>query len=98
MMTLHYLLNSSYGTQQFNSYTLSNACVSVGAAVAWCQNVYYTHKLGSNDFSKAKVTGKYRVGVRYIRAPTKGNKLMVMYPADYKKELKDENDANATWI
>ena len=23
---------------------------------------------------------------------------MVMYPADYKKELSDENSANATWI
>ena len=48
--------------------------------------------------SKVETTGKYKVGVRYIRTPSKGNKLMVMYPADYKKELADDNDANATWI
>ena len=72
--------------------------VSCLAALAWCQNVYFTYKLGANDFSKVETTGKYRVGVRYIRTPSKGNKLMVMYPADYKKELADDNDANATWV
>ena len=72
--------------------------LSALAALAWCQNIFFTHKLGANDLSKAKVTGKYKVGVRYITSPTRGNKLMVMYPADYKKELSDDNTANATWI
>ena len=54
--------------------------------------------MGSNDLSKARVTGKYKVGVRYVRTPTSGNRLMVMYPADYKKELSNDNAANATWI
>jgi hypothetical protein len=83
---------------KFNSVSIANSILTAFVAIFWLQNVFYTQKLGAGDFSKLRIDGPYKVGVRYFHFKTKDLEAMCFYPIDedeYKRNLKTRN---ARWM
>ena len=70
------------------------------AVVAFLWNFFTTIQLGACDFSRLKIDGPYKVGVKYVKTEKYKNELTVFYPVDngtdYERRMK--NGGNALWM
>ena len=55
---------------------------TVIAGIALLVNLYFTVVLGPTDFSKVKIDGPYKVGVKFTQTSKLRNELSVYYPVD----------------
>jgi len=68
------------------------------AALGWIHNVYYTIVLGLPNFDHLKITGPFRVGVRYLRMPKTECDTIVFYPIDESEYHRKIQNSNADWL
>ena len=87
-------------TKSFQIESFFDYFFTVVAAIALLLNVYFTQQLGACDFSKLKIVGPYKVGVRYTKTRECKNELTVYYPVDngttYERKIKE--GGNALWM
>ena len=74
-------------------------CASL-AGIALLINVYLTQILGAADFSKLRIDGPFKVGVKFLKTAICKNEISVFYPVDngteYEKRMRKGGDA--LWI
>ena len=70
------------------------------AGFALLLNVYFTQQLGACDFSKLRIDGPFKVGVKFIKTNVCKNELSVYYPVDNSDdyESKMSRGGNALWM
>lgn len=85
---IQHAIQTKFYSQSFEIFTIGGFLCFIMADFAWLYNVYYTFHMGPSNFSKVRIpSGKYRVGVRYLRSEKFGNEIAVFYPMDRTQDL-----------
>ncbi len=86
------------GPTNFKPGSIANSILTAIVIVFWLQNVFYTQTLGAGNFSKLRIEGPYKVGVRYFHFRSKDLEAMVFYPIDDEEYRRKISTRNALWM
>jgi hypothetical protein len=86
------------GPIKFKPGSIANSILTGIVIIFWLQNVFYTQTLGAGNFSKLRIGGPYKVGVRYFHFRSKDLEAMVFYPIDDEEYRRKIDTRNARWM
>lgn len=86
------------GPENFKATSIANSIFTGLVALFWLHNVYFTQVLGAGGFSKLRVDGPYKVGVRYFHFKSKDLEVMCFYPIDEAEYQRKKRHHMANWM
>ena len=79
---MYYVIRTRLFQENPEMGSIADIIFTVLAGVGLVLNVYFTVALGPADFSKVKIDGPFKVGVRFTKTSKLKNEVAVYYPVD----------------